>query len=164
MLKKYINEEWNWAILIFMLSKSLIEADGFLETTGYIFHDKGTDLITGQKRTIPIYTQIDDIDATKTKAYIEIQKKCFESSASGFLIIGQAIESFEDDDGDTDEFNETIFCRIEHENKHFISSTQVIHKQNYSTFDLDSLVNFKKYNNQTLPKMYAKILSYNQEQ
>ena len=49
MLKKYINEEWNWAILIFMLSKSLIEADGFLETTGYIFHDKGTDIITGQK-------------------------------------------------------------------------------------------------------------------
>ena len=45
-----------------MLSKSLLEADGFLETTGYIFHDKGIDLITGHKRTIPIYTQIDDID------------------------------------------------------------------------------------------------------
>ena len=78
MLKKYINEEWNWAILIFMLSKSLLEADGFLETTGYIFHDKGTDLITGQKRTIPIYTQVDDIDVTKPEAYKEIQKKCFE--------------------------------------------------------------------------------------
>lgn len=163
MLKKYINEEWNWAILIFMLSKTLIEADGFLETTGYIFHDKGTDLITGQKRTVPIYTQLDDIDVTKIKAYKEIQKKCFESSADGFLIIGQAIESFEDDDGDVDELNETIFCRIEHENKHFISSTQVIHKQNYSTFDLDSLVNFKTYNNESLPKIYAKILSCNQE-
>jgi hypothetical protein len=163
MFKKYINEEWNWAILIFMLSKTLIEADGFLETTGYIFHDKGTDLITGHKRTIPIYTQVDDIDVTKIKAYKEIQKKCFESSADGFLIIGQAIESFEDDDGDVDELNETIFCRIEHENKHFISSTKVIHKQNYSTFDLDSLVNFKTYNNESLPKIYAKILSCNQE-
>jgi hypothetical protein len=133
MLKKYINEEWNWAILIFMLSKSLLEADGFLETTGYIFHDKGTDLITGQKRTIPIYTQVDDIDVTKPEAYKEIQKKCFESSADGFLIIGQALESIDDDDGDEDEFNETIFCRIEHKNKHFISSTQVIHEEDYST-------------------------------
>jgi hypothetical protein len=146
-----------------MLSKSLIEADGFLETTGYIFHDKGTDLITGQKRTIPIYTQVDDIDVTKPEAYKEIQKKCFESSADGFLIIGQALESIDDDDGDEDEFNETIFCRIEHKNKHFISSTQVIHEEDYSTFDLDSLVNFKTYNNQTLPKMYAKILPCNQE-
>jgi len=163
MLKKYINEEWNWAILIFMLSKSLLEADGFLETTGYIFHDKGTDLITGQKRTIPIYTQVDDIDVTKPEAYKEIQKKCFESSADGFLIIGQALESIEDDDADDDEFNETIFCRIEHKNKHFISSTRVIHEEDYSTFDLDSLVNFKTYNNQTLPKMYAKILPCNQE-
>ena len=163
MLKKYINEEWNWAILIFMLSKSLLEADGFLETTGYIFHDKGTDLITGQKRTIPIYTQVDDIDVTKPEAYKEIQKKCFESSADGFLIIGQALESIDDDDGDEDEFNETIFCRIEHKNKHFISSTQVIHEEDYSTFDLDSLVKFKTYNNQTLPKMYAKILPCNQD-
>jgi hypothetical protein len=163
MLKKYINEEWNWAILIFMLSKSLLEADGFLETTGYIFHDKGTDLITGQKRTIPIYTQVDDIDVTKPEAYKEIQKKCFESSADGFLIIGQALESIDDDDADDDEFSETIFCRIEHKNKHFISSTQVIHEEDYSTFDLDSLVNFKTYNNQTLPKMYAKILPCNQE-
>ena len=163
MLKKYINEEWNWAILIFMLSKSLIEADGFLETTGYIFHDKGTDIITGQKRTIPIYTQVDDIDVTSPEAYKEIQKKCFESAADGFLIIGQALESFEDDDGDEDDFSETIFCRIEHENKHFISSTAVIHRADYSTFDLDSLVSFKKYNNKTLPKMYAKILPCNQE-
>ena len=163
MLKKYINEEWNWAILIFMLSKSLIEADGFLETTGYIFHDKGTDIITGQKRTIPIYTQIDEIDITKPEAYKEIQKKCFESAADGFLIIGQALESFDDDDGDEEEFSETIFCRIEHENKHFISSTPVIHEEDYSTFDLDSLVKFKTYNNQTLPKMYAKILPCNQD-
>lgn len=163
MLKKYINEEWNWAILIFMLSKSLIEADGFLETTGYIFHDKGTDIITGQKRTIPIYTQVDDIDVTKPEAYKEIQKKCFESSADGFLIIGQALESIDDDDSDEEEFNETIFCRIEHENKHFISSTPVIHEEDYSTFDLDSLVKFKTYNNQTLPKQYAKILSCNQD-
>lgn len=163
MLKKYINEEWNWAILIFMLSKSLIEADGFLETTGYIFHNKGTDIITGQKRTIPIYTQVDDIDVTKPEAYKEIQKKCFESSADGFLIIGQALESFDDDDADEEEFSETIFCRIEHENKHFISSTAVIHEEDYSTFDLDSLVKFKTYNNKTLPKMYAKILPCNQE-
>jgi hypothetical protein len=56
-----------------------------------------------------------------------------------------------------------IFCRIEHDNKHFISSTRVIHEEDYSTFDLDSLVNFKTYNNQTLPKMYAKILPCNQE-
>jgi len=84
--------------------------------------------------------------------------KCFESSADGFLLIGQALESIEDDDADDDEFSETIFCRIEHKNKHFISSTQVIHEEDYCTFDLDSLVNFKKYNNQTLPKMYAKIL------
>ncbi len=163
MLKKYINEEWNWAILIFMLSKSLLEADGFLETTGYIFHDKGTDLITGHKRTIPIYTQLDDIDFNNPDAYKEIQLKCFESSADGFLIIGQALESIEDDDADDDEFSETIFCRIEHKNKHFISSTHVIHEEDYCTFDLDSLVNFKTYNNQTLPKMYAKILPCNQE-
>ena len=163
MLKKYINEEWNWAILIFMLSKSLIEADGFLETTGYIFHDKGTDIITGQKRTIPIYTQVDDIDVTSPEAYKEIQKKCFESSADGFLIIGQALESIDDDDSDEEEFDETIFCRIEHKNKHFISSTSVIRESDYCTFDLDSLVNFKTYNNQTLPKQYAKILPCNQE-
>jgi hypothetical protein len=56
-----------------------------------------------------------------------------------------------------------IFCRIEHDNKHFISSTRVIHEEDYSTFDLDSLVSFKTYNNQTLPKMYAKILPCNQE-
>jgi hypothetical protein len=163
MLKKYINEEWNWAILIFMLSKSLLEADGFLETTGYIFHDKGTDLITGHKRTIPIYTQIDDIDLNHLDAYKEIQKKCFESSADGFLIIGQALESIDDDDADEEEFDETIFCRIEHKNKHFISSTSVIRESDYCTFDLDSLVNFKTYNNQTLPKQYAKILPCNQE-
>lgn len=163
MLKKYINEEWNWAILIFMLSKSLLEADGFLETTGYIFHDKGTDIITGQKRTIPIYTQIEDIDINNPNAYKEIQKKCFESSADGFLIIGQALESIDDDDSDEEEFDETIFCRIEHNNKHFISSTNVIRESDYCTFDLDSLVQFKKYNNGTLPKQYAKILPCNQK-
>ena len=163
MLKKYINEEWNWAILIFMLSKSLLEADGFLETTGYIFHDKGTDLITGQKRTMPIYTQIDDIDINQPMAYKYIQRKCFESSADGFLIIGQALESIDDDDSDDDDFDETIFCRIEHKNKHFISSTNVIREEDYCTFDLDSLVNFQTYNNQTLPKQYAKILPCNQD-
>jgi len=163
MLKKYINEEWNWAILIFMLSKSLLEADGFLETTGYIFHDKGTDIITGQKRTIPIYTQLEDIDFKNPKAYKEIQKKCFESSADGFLIIGQGLDSMSDDDADEEEFYDTIFCRIEHKNKHFISSTNVIRESDYCTFDLDSLVNFKTYNNQTLPKQYAKILPCNQE-
>ena len=163
MLKKYINEEWNWAILIFMLSKSLLEADGFLETTGYIFHDKGTDIITGQKRTIPIYTQIDDIDVNHPMAYKYIQRKCFESSADGFLIIGQALESIDDDDSDEDDFDETIFCRIEHKNKHFISSTNVIREEDYCTFDLDSLVNFQTYNNQTLPKQYAKILPCNQD-
>jgi hypothetical protein len=73
MLKKYINEEWNWAILIFMLSKSLIEADGFLETTGYIFHDKGIDIITGHKRTIPIYTQVDDIKKYKRNVLNQLQ-------------------------------------------------------------------------------------------
>jgi len=127
------------------------------------FYAKGTDIITGQKRTIPIYTQIDDIDINNPNAYKEIQKKCFESSADGFLIIGQALESIDDDDADEEEFDETIFCRIEHKNKHFISSTSVIRESDYCTFDLDSLVNFKTYNNQTLPKQYAKILPCNQE-
>lgn len=158
MLKKYINEEWNWAILIFMLAKSLLEADGCLETTAYIFHDKGTDLITGQKRTIPIYTQIDDIDLIDQEASISLlQDKCFQSSADGILIIGQFIETDEDD------FKETIFCRIEHNNKHFISSTPVIEIDDYVTFDLDDLVNFVIYDNQTLPKTSAKILPSNQE-
>jgi hypothetical protein len=158
MLKKYINEEWNWAILIFMLSKSLLEADGCLETTAYIFHDKGTDIITGHKRTIPIYTQLEDIDLIDQEASISLlQDKCFESSADGILIIGQIIE---DDD---DDFTETIFCRIEHANKHFISSTPVIEIDDYVTFDLDDLVNFQVYNNKTLPKTYAKILPCNQD-
>ena len=76
---------------------------------------------------------------------------------------GSSFELDDDDDADEEEFSETIFCRIEHENKHFISSTAVIHEEDYSTFDLDSLVKFKTYNNKTLPKMYAKILPCNQE-
>ena len=157
MLKKYINEEWNWAILIFMLSKSLIEADGFLETTSYIFHDKGTDIITGQKRTIPIYTQIDDIEIDlddQKSAFQQLQDKCFQTSADGILIIGQFTDDYD---------QETIFCRIEHNNKHFISSTPVIEIDDYVTFDLDDLVNFQVYNNQNVPKDFSLILPCNQE-
>jgi hypothetical protein len=165
MLKKYINEEWNWAILIFMLSKSLLEADGYLEPTAYIFHDKGTDLITGQKRTIPIYTQIDDIEIDLTdqrKAYKQLQDKCFETSADGILIIGQFTDTYDFEDDDAD-FSDAIFCRIEHNNKHFVSSTPVIEIDDYVTFDLDDLVNFQIYNNQNIPKDFSVILPCNQE-
>jgi len=165
MLKKYINEEWNWAILIFMLSKSLLEADGYLEPTAYIFHDKGVDLITGQKRTIPIYTQIDDIEIDLTdqrKAYKQLQDKCFETSADGILIIGQFTDTYDFEDDDAD-FSDSIFCRIEHNNKHFVSSTPVIEIDDYVTFDLDDLVNFQIYNNQNIPKDFSIILPCNQE-
>ena len=155
MLKKYINEEWNWAILIFMLSKSLLEADGYLETTTYLFNDKGIDPLTGDKKTIPIYHQIENIDIQHPLAYKQIQNNCFEKLADGFLIIGQ----YTDDEEDV----EKIFCRIEHNNKHFISSTPVIEIDDYVTFDLDDLVNFQVYNNQNVPKDFSLILPCNQE-
>ena len=102
MLKKYINEEWNWAILIFMNAKCLLEADGYLETTSYLFNDKGIDPLTGDKKTIPIYHQIENIDIQHPLAYKQIQNNCFEKLADGFLIIGQ----YTDDEEDV----EKIFC------------------------------------------------------
>ena len=75
MLKKYLNEEWNWAILIFMNAKCLLEADGYLETTTYLFNDKGIDPLTGDKKTIPIYHQIESIDIQHPLAYKQIQPK-----------------------------------------------------------------------------------------
>jgi hypothetical protein len=36
-----------------------MEADGFLETSAYTFHDSGKDPITEKERSIPIYNQID---------------------------------------------------------------------------------------------------------
>ena len=155
MLKKYLNEEWNWAILIFMNAKCLLEADGYLETTTYLFNDKGIDPLTGDKKTIPIYHQIENIDIQHPLAYKQIQNNCFEKLADGFLIIGQ----YTDDEEDV----EKIFCRIEHNNKHFISYTTVIEEEDYCTFNLDELVKFEIFNNKTLPKKYAKILPCNQE-
>ena len=65
MLNKYLNEDWSWAILIFLFEKSCMEADGFLETTAYTFHDSGRDPITGKERSIPIYNQIDECKWTR---------------------------------------------------------------------------------------------------
>ena len=71
MLNKYLNEDWSWAILIFLFEKSCMEADGFLETSAYTFHDSGKDPITEKERSIPIYNQIDDIDLNTPEAVKE---------------------------------------------------------------------------------------------
>ena len=165
MLNKYLNEDWSWAILIFLFEKSCMEADGFLETSAYTFHDSGKDPITEKERSIPIYNQIDDIDLNTPEAIKELQNICFEESADGFLIIGQG-QSDPSDSYDIDlelDLNDTVFCRIELKGKHYISYVPVKECEDYSTFDLDELVAFKKYTNKDLPKQSAKILPINRE-
>jgi hypothetical protein len=142
-----------------------MEADGFLETSAYTFHDSGKDPITEKERSIPIYNQIDDIDLNTPEAIKELQNICFEESADGFLIIGQG-QSDPSDSYDIDlelDLNDTVFCRIELKGKHYISYVPVKECEDYSTFDLDELVAFKKYTNKDLPKQYAKILPINRE-
>ena len=165
MLNKYLNEDWSWAILIFFFEKSCMEADGYLETTAYTFHDTGKDPITGKERSIPIYTQITGIDLNSPEAVEELQLTCFEQSADGFLIIGQG-QSDPSDPYDVDlelDLKDTVFCRIELNDKHYLSYVPVKECEDYCTFDLDELVRFKKYNNKDLPKQYAKILPINRE-
>ena len=153
MLNKYLNEDWSWAILIFLFEKSCMEADGYLPATAYTFHDAGKDPITGKERSIPIYNQINDIDLDTPEAIEELQSHCFQESADGFLIIGE--EKIKNKD--------VVFCRIELKDKHYISFVAVIEYEDYATFDLDELVNFTKYTNETLPKKFAKILPINRE-
>lgn len=162
MLNKYLNEDWSWAILIFLFEKSCMEADGYLETTAYTFHDTGKDPITGKERSIPIYTQITGIDLNSPEAVEELQLTCFEQSADGFLIIGQGQSDPYDVDLELD-LKDTVFCRIELNDKHYLSYVPVKECEDYCTFDLDELVRFKKYNNKNLPKQYAKILPINRE-
>lgn len=165
MLNKYLNEDWSWAILIFLFEKSCMEADGFLETTAYTFHNSGKDPITENERLIPIYNQINDIDLNAPEAIKKLQKICFEQCADGFLIIGQG-QNDPSDPYEMDlelDLNNTVFCRIELKNKHYISYVPVQECEDYCTFDLDELVKFDQYTNETLPNNFAKLLPINRE-
>jgi hypothetical protein len=56
-----------------------------------------------------------------------------------------------------------VFCRIELKDKHYISFVPILEYEDYATFDLDELVKFTQYTNETLPKKFEKILPINRE-